>query len=144
MRAMNATARKAGLLGLTLALGLGTAPADLRAQQGAGEKAAQAQERSEAVPQEQPRQISVKVLGMSCPFCAYGVEQKLQRLEGVEELTVELKSGVATLTLEEGADISNEKLVQTVKQAGFEAVEITRNFESEHPDWKPERQARTP
>ena len=83
---------------------------------------------------EQPRQIEVTILGMACPFCAYGVEQKLKRLDGVVQLEVVLETGVATLTLEEDADSSNELLQKTVKDAGFEVAKITRNFESEFPD----------
>ncbi len=90
----------------------------------------------EAAAQEQePRQIQVTILGMSCPFCAYGVEQKLKRLEGVEDLKVELSTGLATMTLEEEADLSNELLLETVKVAGFEAAKIVRNFESEFADY---------
>ncbi len=87
-------------------------------------------------PNDDPRQIEVTILGMSCPFCAYGVEQKLKRLAGVAELEVVLETGIATLRLEEGADISNELLQRTVKEAGFEAAKITRNFESEFPDFE--------
>lgn len=91
-----------------------------------------AQEAEEAEPA--PRQIEVTILGMSCPFCAYGAEQKLKKLDGVEDLDVQLKTGVATLTLEEGADISNETLTRTVEEAGFEVAKITRNFDSEQPE----------
>ena len=83
-----------------------------------------------------PRQIEVTILGMSCPFCAYGVEQKVKRLDGVTELEVVLETGLATLTLEEDADVSNELLHKTVKEAGFEVAKITRNFESEFPDFE--------
>ncbi len=82
------------------------------------------------------RQIEVTILGMICPFCAYGVEQKLKRLEGVTELEVVLETGLATLRLEEDADISNELLQKTVKEAGFEAAKIVRNFESEFSDFE--------
>lgn len=80
------------------------------------------------------RTIEVEILGMSCPFCAYGVEQKLKRLDGVEDLEVELKTGITTLSLADGADISNETLKETVEEAGFKVAEIRRSFESEHPD----------
>ncbi len=82
-----------------------------------------------------PRQIEVTILGMSCPFCVYGVEQKLKRLEGVVKLEVVLETGLATLQLEEDADVSNELLVDTVEKAGFEVAKITRAFESEFPDF---------
>jgi len=86
-------------------------------------------------PAAEPRRITVKILGMSCPFCAYGVQQKLKKLEGVEKLDVVLDTGLATLDLKDGADISNEILEKTVKDAGFEAVRIVRNFESEFSDF---------
>ena len=111
---------------LALIVGLTVMPAALSAQE------------PEAAAQDQPRQIQVTILGMSCPFCAYGAEQKLKRLEGVSELEIVLATGVATLTMEEGADVSNEVLQQSVKEAGFEAAKITRSFESEYPDYDAE------
>jgi mercuric ion binding protein len=89
-----------------------------------------------AVEGPRPRQIQVTILGMSCPFCAYGVEQKLKKLEGVEDLKVELKTGLATLTLKEGVDIPNEELQKKVEDAGFEVAKIVRTFESEYPDFE--------
>ena len=115
---------------LALAVGFALTPAAAYAQE---QEAVSQQE--EATPQEQPRQIEVTVLGMSCPFCAYGVERKLKKLDGVVELTVELETGLATLVMEPDADVSNETLRETVKDAGFEAAKITRNFESEFPDY---------
>ena len=97
---------------------------------------ASAQEKA-PVQEPEPRQIQVTILGMSCPFCAYGVQQKLKRLDGVVELEVVLETGLATLTLEEDADISNELLHETVKDAGFEVAKIVRTFDSEFPDWAP-------
>ncbi len=109
---------------LILALGL-WAPA-LAAQQ-----ARPAQE-------DEPRHIQVTILGTTSPFCAYGVQQKLQKLEGVTNLELVLKTGLATLTLEDDADILNEQIKKTVKDAGFEVAKIVRNFESEFPDLNPE------
>ena len=90
-------------------------------------------------PNDEPRQIEVTILGMSCPFCAYGVQQKLKKLDGVTELEVVLETGVATLRLGEDVDISNELLQETVKAAGFEVAKISRNFESEFPDYEQEK-----
>ncbi len=114
------------ILALTFALSL-LAPAVAEQQQAAAQEPV-------AANVEQPRQIEITVLGMSCPFCAYGVQQKLKRLDGVAELEVVLETGVARLRLEEDADISNELLDETVDDAGFEVAKIVRNFESEFPD----------
>ena len=88
---------------------------------------------------DEPRQIEVTILGMACPFCAYGVQQKLKRLDGVTELEVVLETGVATLRLREDADVSNELLQETVKDSGFELAKISRNFESDFPDYEKEK-----
>lgn len=92
-------------------------------------------------PEQAPRQVQVTILGMSCPFCAYGAEKKLKKLEGVEELEVVLETGLATLRLAEDADISNELLQKTVKEAGFEVAKVTRNFESEYPDYEADKES---
>jgi len=120
---------------LALAVGFALTPAAAYAQ----EQVAASQE--EGTPQEQPRQIQITVLGMSCPFCAYGVEKKLKKLDGVSELTVELASGLATLVMEDGTDVSNETLQEAVKDAGFEAAKVTRNFESEYPEYDSEEES---
>ncbi len=91
---------------------------------------------SVAAKVDQPRQIQITILGMSCPFCAYGVQQKLEKLDGVAELEVVLETGIATLKLEDDADFSNELLEKTVVEAGFEVSKIARNFESDYPDFE--------
>jgi copper chaperone CopZ len=82
-----------------------------------------------------PRVIEITILGMVCPFCSYGVQQKMKKVDGIANLDIDLDKGLATLTLEETQDASNEILIRTVKDAGFEVARITRNFESEFPDY---------
>lgn len=69
--------------------------------------------------------IVVRVDGASCPFCAFGLEKRLGRLEGVLDVKMELKAGKAMVTLKEGATVSEDALRQAVKEAGFSAREIT-------------------
>lgn len=85
-----------------------------------------------------PRIIEVTILGMACPFCSYGVQQKMKRLEGMADLEIDLNTGLATVTVAERKDLSNELLIRTVKDAGFEVAKISRNFESEFPDYERE------
>ena len=86
-----------------------------------------------------PRIIEVTILGMACPFCAYGVQQKMKGLEGVADLEIDLNEGLAALTLADGKDLSNDVLLRTVKDAGFEVAKISRSFESEFPDYEKEK-----
>ncbi|MFQ5747035.1 MAG: heavy-metal-associated domain-containing protein [Gemmatimonadota bacterium] len=115
-----------------LALAMGLATPRVAAAQVAAAPAERQPAEAEAP---EPRRIEVTILGMSCPFCAYGVEQKLKRLEGVEDIDVALDTGLATLTMEEGGDLSNDLIRKSVKDAGFEVANIVRNFESEFPSF---------
>lgn len=35
----------------------------------------------------------LQVDGLACPFCAYGIEKKLSRLEGIEQVTTNVANG---------------------------------------------------
>jgi len=61
----------------------------------------------------------VRVDGLSCAYCAYSLEKNLQKLDGVEKVEINLKDGVATLQLKEGAVLKEEVVEKTVKDAGF-------------------------
>lgn len=77
--------------------------------------------------------IVAEVNGMACPFCAYGVRRKLLRLEGVEQVAVSVADGTAQLKLEEGATLSEEKIVQAIDEAGFDAGSIEYKNEAARP-----------
>ncbi len=77
------------------------------------------------------QQVVVRVDGASCPFCAFGLEKRIGRIEGVVDVKIELKAGKAIVSLEEGATISEDALRQAVKEAGFTAREITFLLESD-------------
>ena len=66
---------------------------------------------------------------MSCPFCVYGLEKKLKKVEGVKTVTVELKKGIAVVMLIAGEPVDTEETKAAfrvaVKRAGFTAREIT-------------------
>ena len=47
----------------------------------------------------QVEEATVKVDGLSCPFCAYGLEKKLKKVEGVEKLEIKVDQGVAKITI---------------------------------------------
>ncbi len=61
----------------------------------------------------------VTVKGMSCPFCAFGVEKKLKLVDGVDEVTVEMKDGTATLVAEEGQSLDIGQIRKAVRASGF-------------------------
>lgn len=68
--------------------------------------------------------VLVRVAGMACPFCAYGIEKHLKALPGVQSARVNLGEGTAVLELRPGQKISDEEIGQAVQKAGFKASEI--------------------
>lgn len=98
---------------------------------------AEAQEAADS--ERQARVIKVRILGMSCPFCAHGANEKLNALEGTRSVDVELEAGLATLTMKQDTDVPNDTLRTRIENAGFKAAGIIRSFPSEYEDWHPEK-----
>lgn len=61
----------------------------------------------------------VSVDGMSCPFCAFGVEKKLKAVHGTAQVTVSMKGGTATLIAEDGKSLDIGQIGKAVRAAGF-------------------------
>ncbi len=68
-------------------------------------------------------QIEVRVNGMACPFCAYGIQKKLRALPGARDVKVDLDSGRATFEAPSGS-VTEEQVKQAIKDAGFSPVKI--------------------
>jgi len=61
----------------------------------------------------------IQVNGLSCPFCAYGIEKQVKAIEGVEDITLDLKAGLLTVTMEEGGVLDQATASKAVEAAGF-------------------------
>jgi len=80
-----------------------------------------AQEQTELAPEQKVR---VRVDGLSCPFCAYGLEKKLLEIDGVKSVEISIDDGEALLTMDKDAEIAEETIKKEVKKAGFTPREI--------------------
>jgi copper ion binding protein len=69
--------------------------------------------------------VKVRVDGLACPFCAYGLEKKLKRIEGVKDLDIMLNEGLAIVYFDEDARIDEGLLEERVREAGFTPRGIT-------------------
>ena len=78
-----------------------------------------------AFAQDSPAQIAIRVDGLSCPFCAYGLEKKLKRLDGAAQVRIDLERGVAEVTVAAGKSIQEGDIKKAVLDAGFTPREIT-------------------
>ena len=64
-------------------------------------------------------QYNLRVDGLACPFCAYGIEKKLIKTEGVESVTFDLEKGLVKVKTREGVTLTEVQLKQLVDDAGF-------------------------
>jgi len=73
------------------------------------------------------QKASIQVDGLSCPFCAYGLEKNLKKVNGIESVDIDMKTGKATVIIKSNIKVDNQALRQAVKKAGFTARDITRD-----------------
>jgi len=69
--------------------------------------------------------IKTWVDGLACPFCAYGLEKKMKKLEGIKNLSVDLNNGFITFETPTEKIPSEDILKKLIKEAGF----VARKFE---------------
>lgn len=63
--------------------------------------------------------VRLRVNGISCPFCAYGIEKKLGGLESVASVEVRLDEGVVIVRTHPGTTLTEEQARAAVEAAGF-------------------------
>ncbi len=61
----------------------------------------------------------LRVDGLACPFCAYGIEKKLNAIDGVDEVDIDLNSGLVTVDVTEGTVLNNSQMTKLFNDAGF-------------------------
>ncbi|MBI3004460.1 MAG: copper ion binding protein [Ignavibacteriales bacterium] len=77
--------------------------------------------------------ITLRVDGLSCPFCAYGLEKNVKSLDGVSNLDIKVNDGIATFDVKSGVMITDDQLKKVVKDAGFTLRDIKRESLAEKP-----------
>ena len=70
---------------------------------------------------------SLKVDGLACPFCAYGIEKKLSAIDGVEDIKVDIKEGQVIVTMADGTSLSEQRARRAVTDAGFTLRAFTQS-----------------
>ena len=71
-----------------------------------------------------PGRYDLVVRGMSCPKCISNVDLQLKRIDGVANPKVDMKHGVVSVTVREGASPSRAEVARAIEDAGFTLVEI--------------------
>lgn len=102
-----------------LVLSLGLAAPTASGQEPGPEGAADTDSRA-------PPALVVEVAGLTCPFCAYGLEKKFLEAPAVDSVSVGLEEGEVRLWLEPGGELTDERARRIVRDAGFTPGEIRR------------------
>jgi len=63
--------------------------------------------------------ITIQVDGMGCPFCAYGLEKKIDEMSGVNQFKIQMESGETTFTFPAEDSLTIEQLIEKVNQSGY-------------------------
>lgn len=68
-----------------------------------------------------PTRYEMRVDGLACPYCAYGIEKKINALNGVDKdsLDIQLNNGLVVFVADTDAPFSEDKLKTLVNDAGF-------------------------
>ena len=82
----------------------------------------------------QSDEVKVRVDGLSCPFCAYGLEKKLNELDGVDSIFIDFEEGVVGMQVTDSENISEEEIRVKIEEAGFTPKEIVFSGKNEKPD----------
>ncbi len=77
----------------------------------------------------------ITVKGLTCPFCAYGLEKKLKKVEGVESVAIHLEKDEAVVTAKPGLALDEKSLRKAVRGAGF-SIESLKKVEAEPGSWE--------
>ncbi len=64
--------------------------------------------------------------GLACPFCAYGIEKQLGRIDGVETIDIDIGAGAITLTVTDGKTLDESTARRAVEAAGFSLRDFER------------------
>jgi copper chaperone len=71
-------------------------------------------------------QYVMRIDGLACPYCAYGIEKKLKAVDGVEKIDVDLNKGLVTVNVADGVDLSDEQMTRLINDAGFTFRSMTK------------------
>ncbi len=62
---------------------------------------------------------NIRVDGLACPFCAYGIEKKFKKIDGISNIKVDLNKGLVSVDAKAGMELKEAKLKKLFNDSGF-------------------------
>ena len=75
----------------------------------------------------------VGIDGLACPFCSYGVEKQIQKLEGVEQVETNIRLGQLRIQMLEGKTLARPQVEAAIERAGFDLRSFEQAEETDAP-----------
>ena len=72
----------------------------------------------------QKQHVVVKVDGLSCPFCAYGLEKQFKEA-GMTEIKIDVENALMSFYMVGDNRLNEKEIRKLVKKAGFTARKVT-------------------
>ncbi len=66
-----------------------------------------------------PPAYALGIDGLACPFCSYGIEKQLHKLDGVTGIDIDIAKGRLLVRLTEGSVLVEATARAAVERAGF-------------------------
>ncbi len=70
--------------------------------------------------------VRLRVDGMVCPFCAYGLEKRLEQIASIDAVLIRISDGLVQIRTKEDQELTDEVLTDAVRKSGFSLREIER------------------
>ncbi len=62
---------------------------------------------------------NIRVDGLACPFCAYGIEKKFKAMKGVSNIKVDLDKGLVSVDVKDGVELKEDNMKKLFNDSGF-------------------------
>ncbi len=72
-----------------------------------------------AFAQEGGATYDLGINGLSCPFCSYGIEKEISKIEGIEKITVDIAKAVVRVRMKGGKTLTKVVAKKAATDAGF-------------------------
>ncbi len=70
--------------------------------------------------------VRLKIDGMVCPFCAYGLQKRLEEIASIDAVLIRISDGLVQIRTREDQELTDEALTDAVRKSGFSLREIER------------------
>ena len=74
----------------------------------------------------QTTNYTMRVDGLACPFCAYGIEKKFKAIDGVSNINVDLEEGIVSLDANETVVLKEDQMKELFNDSGFTYRSMTK------------------